>query len=275
MAGSVSAVQEFLRWVARELGGRERKCGQMIALHLPDRQIDIDLLVDSQGQPSRNHLEFVEQKAAVALLAPPTIFGAKILGRVSPARRRTILRVAFGFRLVAGPPCLRRYTSYFDLAQSQPWTIRGDDALFAAEGPVETPPDTSLIARSLDTPATEISAASYDYLRDPDTALALRELTEHFKSELVELDLLYRRRSQRHVRSYGIDPDSPESAVFDSPSKEFERKKAIVHERHAVRGGMQVLSIGTISTPLAMAKGRVRLPFLKGVAEDRWVIRGD
>jgi hypothetical protein len=176
---------------------------------------------------------------------------------------------------LARPPCFRRYTSYFDPAQSRPWTIRGDDALFTAEGPVEAPPETSLIARSLDTAATEISAASDDYLRDPDTALALTELNERFKSELVELDLLYRRRSQRHVRSYGIDPDSPTSTAFDSPTKEFERKRAIVHERHSVKGGVQVLSIGTISTPLAMAKGRVHMPFLAGVAEDRWVIRRD
>jgi hypothetical protein len=273
MARSVNAVEEFLHLVARELGGRARKCGQRIALHLPDRRIELDLLVDCQGQPSRNHLEFVEQKMGVALLAPPTIFGAKIAGRVPPGRRRTILRVAYGFRLVAGPPSFRRYTSYFDPAQSRRWTIRGDDALFATEGPAEAQPDTSLIARSLDTVATEISAASDDYFRDPDTALALKELNDRFKSELVELDLLYRRRSQRHVRSYGLDPDSPKSTVFDSPSKEFERKKAIVHERHAVKGDVQVLSIGTISTPIAIAKGRVYLPFLAEVAEDRWVVR--
>lgn len=271
MARRVDAVERFLQVVARELGGRASKRRQRFTLQLPDRRVNFDTF-ESQELPSRDHLELVEQKAAMALLAPPTIFGARIAGSVPRGRRRTILRVAFGFRLLAGSPCFRRYTSYFNSEERRPWTLRGDDAMFTAEELAEAPPDASLIAQSLREVAQQISAASDDYLRDPDTALALKELSERFKSELVELDLLYRRRSQRHIRSYGLDPESPESTTFDSPVKEFERKRAIVHERHAVRAGVQVLSIGTISTPIAGGRGAVRMPFLVGVPTERWVV---
>ena len=270
MAGHVNAIESFLNLVARELGARTRKRGQTITLQLRDRQIDLDSL-ESKGPPSLSRLEFVEQKAAMALLAPPSIYGARLVGSVPRGRRRTIVRVAFGLRLLAGSPCCRRYTSYFDPEEPPPRTIRGDDGLFAAEGRAEAPPDTSLIARSLGDAVMEIGAASDDYRRDPETALALKELGERLKSELVELDLLYRRRSQRHVRSYGLDPESPASTAFDSPVKEFERKRAIVYERHAIKAGVQVLSIGTISTPIAAKHGMARLAFLARVPEDSWL----
>jgi hypothetical protein len=266
----VGSIETFLRLVAGELGGRVRVHRHTLDLLLPDRQVAIEA-TNRDGPPSRGRLEYVEQKAAIALLAVPALFGAAVAGRSPRGKRSIVLRVAFGFRLLARQTCFRRYTSYIETGTRRRWTIRGDDDLFAEDGTAtEAPPDTSQIAKHLGALAAQISDASEDYLLDPDTSSAVAALAERLKSELFELDLLYNRRSQRHVRSYGLNPEKP-SRAFDSPALEFERKKMIVHQRHAARATLHVLSVGTVTTPVAGTAEIVRLPFLRNVSADRWI----
>ncbi len=266
----MSSLDEFLKLVADQLGGSTRRVGKQIELVLPEREpIILDSEVE-QNTVSSERLLFVEKQAASVLAAPAVLFAAELnnAGR----NRRTILRVAFGYHLLNGRPCFRRYTSYFELAHKQARTIRGDDNLFAERSPSvrERKPDFSLIETHISALGRQITEVYEDYLNDAGVKTELRTIADRRRAELFELDLLYNRKSQRHLRTYGINPERPGEKP-PSPSDEFRRKRALVYERHVPLVAVKVLSIGTVLTPTDGKKVLLGLPFVHGIDESCWL----
>jgi hypothetical protein len=267
----VTSIQRFVELVALELGGTALSQERRIALRLTSGEsIAIDpTATAANGEVSRERLLYVEQQAAIALLAAPIYFGAEVADRSRRQKLVTVLRAAFGYRLTNGRPCLRRYTSYFEPTSGQRGTIRGDDELFAALT-VEVRPDTSFIHQHLAGMALQIRQAFDDYWKDAELNMELEAIGERQRSELFELDLLYNRRSQRYLRTYGVDPEAPEKKP-SSPTEEFNRKRRIVVHRHAPTISVEILSLGTVVTAVGEGSGFIQLPFLQSIPTERLV----
>jgi hypothetical protein len=219
---------------------------------------------------SRERLLFVEKQAASVLLAPAVLFAAELNN--GGRNRRTILRIAFGYNLLNGRPCFRRYTSYLEPATKRTRTIRGDDNLFArrSSSVKERKLDYSFIEAHVGELGRQVTEVYEDYLNDAEVKTEIRMMAERRRTELFELDLLYNRKSQRHLRTYGINPERPWEKP-SSPSDEFRRKRAILYERHTPLVAVKILSVGTVLTPTDGKKGLLGLPFVHGIDESRWL----
>jgi hypothetical protein len=271
----MNSFRRFLELVASELGGTVRSKEEKFVLARPDKEpIVIDPQVD-QEQLSRERLAYVEKQAALVLLTPAVLFAAGIENEPRTRNRKTILRVAFGYRLINGRPCFRRYTSYFEPVSNRRGTIRGDDTLFAeSSSPIQRNPDLSFIQEHVGKLSRRIADVYDDYLSDPEVDAEVRAIGTRRKSELFELDLLYNRQSQRHLRTYGVNTEKPWEKP-PSPAEEFRRKKAIVYQRHAPLVSVEILSVGTVLTPVEGKTGSLRLPFSEQISADRWLGSAD
>lgn len=258
----MNSFNRFVELVASELGGTTRNKAKRIELTLPGRE---PIVIDPQAEPkqlSRERLALVEKQAALVQITPAALFAAAIENGSKGRSRKTILRVAFGYRLINGHPCFRRYTSYFEPISKRKATIRGDDRLFAEPSAslIQRNPDFGFIQQHVDELSRQVAEVYEDYFDDAEVNSEVRAIGERRKEELFELDLLYNRRSQRHLRTYGVNTDQPWEKP-SSPAEEFRRKKAIVYQRHAPLVSVEILSVGTVLTPVDGKTGPLRLPF--------------
>lgn len=265
----MSSSIKFLELVASELGGTLRREGDKLELVLTGRQAIVINQSAEEKEITQDRLEFVEKQAAIVLLTAPVLFAAELKNPQQSRSRKTVLRVAFGYRLIKGRPCFRRYTSYLEPTSGRTVIIRGDDHLLGelSSTILERNADHSLINEYLHEMSRQVAEAQNDYLTDKDVKAELQALAERQRSELFELNLLYNRKSQRHLRTYGVNPEKP-SEKPTSPVDEFRRKRLIVYQRHVPRVSVDVLSLSTVRIPLVGKAGPLQLPFWEGIPEN-------
>ena len=269
----MNALKDFVAAVADEVGGTLRTRGEHLELELQGRPPVIIDLDPTEVQVSHDRLLFVEKQAAIALLAEPGSFSVAVNDAAWMRNRRvTLLRVAFGYYVVNGARCFQRYTAYYDARNDLGAVLAGDDNLFSS----------STETVELESGLTEISAArlrlvslvqsAYQhFISGHRQAQEFQAIADRQRVRLFELDLLYRRRSKQHIRTFGVDLNDLKSRP-PSASDEFHRRKLDILARHVPKVSATILSTGVVISPAKGQNKRVQMPFLPEPTDRRWLM---
>lgn len=269
----MSALKDFVTAVADEQRGRLRTRGEHLELELPGRS---PVIIDSdpkEPQVSRDRLEFVEKQAAIALLAEPRSFSVSVKDDAWKRNQRlTLLRVAFGYYVVNGARCFQRYTAYYDTRNDVGAVLEGDDNLFSS-----STEDVELEFSQMEISAARLKLvllvqfAYQHFITGHRQVQEFQAIADHQRHCLFELDLLYRRTSKQHIRTFGVDLNDLKSRP-PSVSDEFHRRKLDVVTRHVPKVAATILSTGVVISPVKGQKKRVQMPFLPEPTDRRWLM---
>ncbi len=268
----MNATQEFIAAVASELGGRLRSDGEHVELEVPGRPpVIIDSSANGQ-QVSHDRLELVEKQAAIALLADPKSFSIAVRDDSWKQNRRlTLFRVAFGYYIVNGARCFQRYTAYYDVKDDIGAVLVGEDNLFLGASE-----DAKLDYGLRDAYAHKhklvslVQSACQHFINGQRQTAEFQAIADSQRDRDFELDLLYRRTSKQHIRSFGVDLYDLKSRP-PSVSDEFHRRKLDVVTRHIPKVAVIILSTGVVNSPAKGQKKHLQMPFLPGPSDERWI----
>lgn len=268
----MNGLQRFVSRYAAEVGGRARLKGADVELLLPDRDpLVVHAETDGERVP-QDRLKMIEKEAAIALLAETGLFALTVLDRGGRRRRDALLlRVAFGYYVINGRRCCQRFTAYFEPGSGQAATLRGDDRLFSEDSNTEEVVLDRQLIRTHTPEIVSLVRGAYDaYVTDARQVAEFQAMAERRRDRLFELELLYARKSRRHIRTYGVDPRDSASRP-PSATEEYRRRKMSVLRKYLPRVGVNLLSVGVIETPAKRRRGQLLAPFLPDPEDRRWL----
>ena len=269
----MNALIRFMSLVANELGGTVVTQKDHLELHLEGEPPVIVPLNANRSQFTQERLRLVEKQAAIALLSDPAYFTVTVTTDTWKRCRKTqLMRVAFGLYIVNGVRCFQRYTAYYEAGSGLCAVLLGDDAIFSRNiDSIEQRRERSKIKASWPKIGFLYQVAYKHFINSDNQVQQFQALSERQKEYLFDLNLLYSRKSKRHIRTHGVDLNDCNSHP-SSATDEFQRRKANIMSRYIPQVGIMLLSTGVVTSPARRCKEILQMPFIPSPEDKRWLM---
>ena len=189
-------------------------------------------------------LKWVEKQSAIFLLNSPILYGVTWSGAGGKRSGNDGLRLSVGLSLSIGRPLPKRYTCLIRHGRSEIRVSEGGYLLLRMgkeSNPTGLPPwaeaDLSKLARGV------LTACEYFRAR-PDVQHAIVELGAERRTELTDLERLYKTKQGSNDRLYGLAASGTEgSASIEAESRKLQ---SVVLRRYDVTVRVRVLTLGIL-----------------------------
>lgn len=239
-------IDQLLGNMAAQLGGSCVKESGGLMLSIPgDLNPESVRYAPTSQRAWTTRLKWVEKQSAIFLLNAPIVYGVKWKddGAAKPNNRG--LRLSIGLSLSVGTPFPKRYTCFVPHAGNEIRVEHGGCALSLGRG-------TELILNGLpswaeaDLPmfARGVLMASDHFRARPEVQNAMMKLGEQRRTELTNLDHLYRRRQGSNDRLLGLPTPGTEGSV--AIEAELRKLQSIILQRYAVRVRVRFITLGVL-----------------------------
>ena len=201
-----------------------------------------------------DRLPWIEKQAARAILNAPLSARLKARRRTGKGwKDATVYRIAFGLRLLGGPPVRQRYTAYATLDGKLAWWRYGSDELYRRTKEETKPAPGHLPPPACRTALENVFPNVIEGYRDsPGVLDEVQKRANAKSSEILNLQRLYQRQQGKYTDLLGMQGDMPSGTFVNA---EFRSRLLEVATRHEVHIACELLTVIRVECQLRTLEG--------------------
>jgi len=260
-------IDELLSGMAAQLGGSCKRAPEGLRLSFPGADREFVRYSPTNQQEWTVRLKWVEKQAAIFLLNAPLFYGVNWGGAGKRKSGSEGLRLCVGLSLSAGRSLPKRYTCFLKRGGNEVQVVLGG-YLSLGEGKHSTltalPPWAEADLPKL---ASGVLAACDQYRSRSEVQKALVRLEDNRRTELTDLERLYKTKQGANDHLYGLPAFGTEGSA--SIEAEARMLQNIALTRYEVTIRVRVLTLGVFEGNVPELVEIERLSLRETVREKR------